>query len=99
MPEKKLKFYILGASGFLGGRCFKYLKSRGHKVLTKRIDVTNLSVLVTEFKKTKPDVIINFAGAKAYPTIDWCEDHKKETVAINVVGAINVTLAALEAKS
>lgn len=91
------KVYILGASGFLGSECAGYLRTRGYQIFDKRIDVTNLNVLRLTFNQYHPDVVINFAGVRAYPTIDWCEDHKEETVAVNVIGATNTMLAALEA--
>ena len=91
-----MKFYILGASGFMGSRCAEYLKSQKHTVFIERIDVTDLVALKKVFQATRPDVVINFAGVRAYPNIDWCEDHKEETVKVNVAGAINVMLAAIE---
>ncbi|MCK5017908.1 MAG: sugar nucleotide-binding protein, partial [Candidatus Peribacteraceae bacterium] len=36
----------------------------------------------------KPDVIINAAGKTGRPNIDWCEDHKVETVRSNVTGPL-----------
>ena len=96
MNKPSPRIYILGASGFLGSRCRDYLLSRKYEVIDKRIDVTNYDSLYSMFSKKLPDVVINFAGVRAYPTIDWCEDHKKETVQVNVVGAINAMLAAQE---
>ena len=90
-----MKFYILGASGFMGSRCADYLTKEGHDVLTDRLDVTDFPSLKQAFERAKPDVVINFAGVRAYPNIDWCEDHKEETVLVNVGGAINAMLAAL----
>ncbi len=95
--NKKTKVYVLGASGFLGGLCAQYFRHQGVEVVADRVDVTDFTALRTVFKKHRPDAVINFAGAKAYPTIDWCEDHKEETVRINVSGAINAMTAALEA--
>lgn len=92
-----MKFYLLGSTGFLGSRCAKYLKNKGHNVLVGRLEITNYPLLVENFKKSKPDAVINFAGARTYPNIDWCEDNKETTVLINVAGAINAMLAALEA--
>lgn len=89
-----MKFYILGANGFIGSHCVKYLESKNHTVFSERIDITNFTELTKKFNEIKPDVVINFAGVRAYPTIDWCEDHKEETVMVNVVGAINVCTAA-----
>ena len=81
----------------MGSRYSEYLKNKGHEVLTERIDVTDPKALRKAFVNAKPNAVINFAGVRAYPNIDWCEDHKKETVAINVGGAINAMTAALEA--
>jgi dTDP-4-dehydrorhamnose reductase len=36
----------------------------------------------------KPDVIINAAGKTGRPNIDWCEDHKMETLRSNVTGPL-----------
>ncbi len=33
---------------------------------------------------------------RAYPNIDWCENNKEETIAVNIGGAINVALAAIK---
>ena len=90
-----MKFYILGASGFMGSGLVQYLRERGHEVLLERIEVTDFPTLCCTFERTKPDVVVNFAGVRAYPNIDWCEDHKEETVAVNVGGVINVMLAAI----
>ncbi len=90
-------FYILGASGFMGGRFAQYLQQQGHTVITDRVDITDLPALQKAFAATKPDVVVNFAGVRAYPNIDWCEEHKLETVAVNVGGPINVAHAAITA--
>jgi 3,5-epimerase/4-reductase len=91
-----MKVQILGATGFMGERCAFYFKSQGHEVITERIDITDSNALRSAFEKSAPEVVINFAGVRAYPTIDWCEDHKEETVAVNVGGVINVALVAIE---
>ncbi len=96
---KPIKFYILGASGFLGSGAAAYLKSQGHQVFMERLEVADFSALRQKFKETKPEVVINFAGVRAYPNIDWCEDHKAETVRVNVGGAINAMQAALEVEA
>lgn len=80
----------------MGSGLTQYLKEGGHEVFSERIEVTDFKELCNKFNETRPDVVVNFAGVRAYPNIDWCEDHKKETVAVNVGGAINVSLAAIE---
>ncbi len=95
MPGNK-KVYILGASGYLGSQALKYFESKGYKVLSEKIDLNQFSELRKKFIETRPEVVINFAGARAHPNIDWCEDHKEETVKINVAGAINAMIASIE---
>ena len=56
-------------------------------------DVTDLKALEQELDKFKPDVVVNAAVKKGKPNIDWCEDHKIETLAVNTQGAINILLA------
>lgn len=92
----KPRIYIVGASGFLGSGAKEYLEGKGYKVLSQRVDVTDFVALKESFKKNKPDVVINFSGVRAYPNIDWCEDHKEETVKVNVLGAVNVMMAGIE---
>lgn len=94
--QKSTKFYILGGSGFMGSHAVTYLRSKGYEVVDNRVDIADFMTLKKVFTEAKPDVVVNFAGVRAYPNIDWCEDHKEETVKVNVGGAINVALAALE---
>ena len=91
------KIYILGATGFLGAKAANHLKEQGYQVLTEKVDVTDPPALRVKFKEIKPDTVVNFAGVRAYPNIDWCEDNKEETIRVNVAGALNVMLAAIEA--
>lgn len=44
----------------------------------------------SELALYKPDRVINCAGKRGTPNVDWCEDHKIETVRSNVLGALNV---------
>ncbi len=81
----------------MGNGCTAYLRQQGHRVLTDRADVTDLAALTAAFTAAKPNVVINFAGVRAYPHIDWCETHKLETVAVNVGGPINVAQAGIDA--
>ncbi|MEK7519892.1 MAG: sugar nucleotide-binding protein [Patescibacteria group bacterium] len=91
------KIYILGASGFLGQNAVRHFAECGHHVFTERVDITDLPALTKTFQKVRPDAVLNFAGARTEPNIDWCEDHKEETVRVNVTGAINAVTAALAA--
>ena len=91
-----MKYYILGASGFIGSYLANYFSEKGNNVLTERVDITDLKALQKAFRDNKPDVVVNCAGVRAYPNIDWCENHKKETVNVNVAGATNAMSASLD---
>ena len=39
-------------------------------------------------EEVTPDVVINCAGKTGRPNVDWCEDHKEETVRANVTGPL-----------
>jgi 3,5-epimerase/4-reductase len=92
-----MKFYILGGTGFMGGQFAQYLRNGGHEVSTEKIDLTDYPSLNKVFQAQKPEVVVNFAGVRAQPHVDWCEDHKLETSHVNVAGAINAMTAALNA--
>jgi len=96
MSNTDLKIYILGARGYLGSLCTRYFKSTGYQVLNEKVDVTDLPALDRFFKINKPDVAINLTGPPANPTIDWCEDHKEETLKMIVGAPVNFSLAALK---
>jgi dTDP-4-dehydrorhamnose reductase len=40
------------------------------------------------FDLTRPQVVVNCAGRCGRPNVDWCEDHKAETVRSNVLGPL-----------
>lgn len=38
----------------------------------------------------KPSHVINAAGKRGDPNVDWCESHKEETIRSNIIGSINL---------
>ncbi len=50
----------------------------------------NRESLAAELDKFKPTHVINAAGVTGRPNVDWCEDHKQETIRANVIGVLNV---------
>ncbi len=88
-----MKYLILGKSkGWLAQKFYKALPNSW----ISNVDITDLSALRRELDAFKPEVVINAAGKTGYPNIDWCEEHKLETVAGNVAGALNVQIACAE---
>ena len=45
---------------------------------------------IKELKKYKPTHVLNCAGCTGRPNVDWCGDHKEETIRSNVIGTLNL---------
>jgi 3,5-epimerase/4-reductase len=43
-----------------------------------------------ELDRIQPSHVLNAAGITGRPNIDWCEDHKPETMRVNVLGTLNL---------
>lgn len=82
-----MKGIVFGA-GFLGtriGGCLDF-----PIIPRSEVDVLNLKSLKEFLDYEKPDIVINAVGKTGKPNIDWCEEHKEETMQSNVSAAINL---------
>ena len=50
----------------------------------------NREAVAKELDTVKPTHVLNAAGITGRPNIDWCEDHKPETMRTNVIGTLNL---------
>ena len=53
---------------------------------TLSVYVSTYLVPYTRARSYKPTHVLNSAGVTGRPNVDWCEDHKQETIRANVVG-------------
>ncbi len=91
-----MKLLIVGASGLVGSHIFAESKRRGHQTLgtycrhgksgLNFFDVTQAAVVRNFFDSVSPEAVIYPA---ANPNVDYCETHKEETRAVNVIGTKN----------
>lgn len=79
-----------GKTGWIGQRIVKILKEMGHNPVCATSRLEDRSSIINEIDLIQPDAIINAAGVTGRPNIDWCEDHKPETIRANVIGALNL---------
>jgi dTDP-4-dehydrorhamnose reductase len=91
-----MKLYLLGHRGYVGGWIEQYFSARGYELETIEVDVTDLELVRVALEDVKDSVVINATGKTGKPNVDWCEDHRLETTAVNVTGAINVCQVASE---
>ncbi len=57
----------------------------GDMALISDLRILDYSALLAELSNHKPDVIINCAGKTGRPNVDWCEDHKMDTLDSNLL--------------
>lgn len=87
-----MKYLILGQQGWLAQKFNKFLKDSEISM----VDILDLDALRKELDEKKPAVVINCAGITGRPNIDWCEEHKVETVTGNVTVPLNILQACSE---
>jgi len=83
---------ILGSNGYLG----KKFHEAYPEAITTNIDIMDQRELLSAIDVNSPNVIINAAGKTGRPNVDWCEDHKKETLRSNVTAPLMICDEALK---
>ncbi len=79
-----MKILLLGRTGYLGTQFLTLYPD----AVTPRVDIGNPEAVSALLEAEKPDVVINAAGKTGRPNVDWCEDHKEETLHANVLGPL-----------
>lgn len=79
-----MKILIFGAKGYMGG----YFRSLYPDAACPSVDIADQRRVADALDHEKPDTVINCAGKSGVPNVDWCEDHKMETVRSNVRGPL-----------
>jgi 3,5-epimerase/4-reductase len=83
-PGGRPRVLILGGRGYLG-QAFGGLYPWAD---TPNTDIADPAQVREVLRKYRPDVVINCAGRCGSPNIDWCEDHKLETIRSNLLGPL-----------
>ncbi|MCX6751890.1 MAG: sugar nucleotide-binding protein [Candidatus Nomurabacteria bacterium] len=85
--------YLIFGNGYLGNKFKDFLDKEAE---ISSVDIGNMEEVRKVLKEKKPKIIINCAGKTGRPNIDWCEDHKEETMYSNVVGPLVLAEACSE---
>uniref|UniRef100_A0A6U4K2R2 RmlD-like substrate binding domain-containing protein n=1 Tax=Phaeomonas parva TaxID=124430 RepID=A0A6U4K2R2_9STRA len=83
------KFLLFGGTGWLGGMLIAMLTEQGKDFVVSKVRLQNRESLEAELDREQPTHVLCAAGVTGRPNVDWCEDHKEETIRTNVIGALN----------
>ncbi|MDD5739191.1 MAG: sugar nucleotide-binding protein [Candidatus Peribacteraceae bacterium] len=79
-----MKVLLFGGRGFMGQQFLQIYPD----AVVPSADIADPAAVAGVLDREKPDVVINAAGKTGTPNVDWCEDHKLETMHANVLGPI-----------
>jgi dTDP-4-dehydrorhamnose reductase len=71
-----MKILIIGA-GYVGKRCFE---AWGADAVIAEKKIYSVQDMLSLLEKHQPDVVLNAAGVRGKPNVDWCETHQLETI-------------------
>jgi len=81
---------IFGKTGWIGNKLAEYLTSQHLPWVFAETRMEDRKELAAEVDRVKPSLVLNAAGVTGRPNVDWCEDHRQETIRANVVGLLNL---------
>lgn len=85
------RFLIWGGRGWVAGHLKDLLESQGKEVYTTTVRLEDRGAVLEELDRVRPTHVLNCAGCTGRPNVDWCEDHKEDTMRSNVIGTLNLT--------
>jgi 3,5-epimerase/4-reductase len=89
--EMKRVLIYGGKTGWIGGLMADLVKKEeGIECFLSEVRIENREDVAKELDEIKPTHVLMAAGITGRPNIDWCEDHKPETLRVNVIGTLNV---------
>ena len=83
-------YLLFGKNGWIGGKLIELLKQQGKTVYLSDVRTQMRESVIAEIDKYKPTHVLNAAGVTGRPNVDWCEDHRQETIRANVIGCLTI---------
>ena len=65
------------------------ITNTGIEVHNSDVRIENREHVEAELDRLQPSHVLMAAGITGRPNIDWCEEHKPETIRTNVIGTLN----------
>lgn len=89
--ELKRVMVFGGKTGWIGGLMVDLLKeTEGVECFVAESRMQDREAVSKELDEIKPTHVLNAAGITGRPNIDWCEDHKPDTLRTNVIGTLQL---------
>uniref|UniRef100_A0A7R9WWB4 RmlD-like substrate binding domain-containing protein n=2 Tax=Craspedostauros australis TaxID=1486917 RepID=A0A7R9WWB4_9STRA len=89
--EMKKVLIFGGKTGWIGQMMGELVKKEENiELFIAESRIQNRESVAKELDEIKPTHVLNAAGITGRPNIDWCEDHKPETMRTNVIGTLNL---------
>jgi len=80
-----------GKTGWIGQMIVQLLEAEDcNSVYLPNCRLEDTNLLSKELDEVRPKYIINCGGVTGRPNVDWCEDHKQETIRSNVIGTLTL---------
>eukprot|EP00884_Botryococcus_braunii_P020578 jgi/Botrbrau1/7203/Bobra.0300s0029.1 len=83
-------FLVFGRTGWIGGEVGRLLDQQGARWEYASARLEDRAGILADIERVKPTHVLNAAGLTGRPNVDWCEDHKIETIRVNVLGMLNL---------
>jgi dTDP-4-dehydrorhamnose reductase len=83
-------YLLFGKNGWIGGKLIQLLTEQGKKFHLAESRNYEREHVLAEIEKYNPTHVLNASGVTGRPNVDWCEDHKLETIRTNVLGTLTI---------
>lgn len=81
---------VWGKGGWIADQLHDLALDQGMTVHSTNVRMENREEVCELLDAIKPTHVINCAGKTGRPNIDWCEDHKEDTILSNVIGTLSL---------
>lgn len=81
---------MFGRSGWIGGKLGELLTEQGKTFKYVESRTYDRAGVIAEIEAFGGTHVLNAAGVTGRPNVDWCEDHKIETIRANVIGTLMI---------
>jgi dTDP-4-dehydrorhamnose reductase len=84
------KYLVFGRTGWIGGKLGELLTEQGKTFKYAESRTYDRAGVIAEIDAFGATHVLNAAGVTGRPNVDWCEDHRAETVRANVIGTLMI---------